>query len=83
MAVEASRLIFVSNVPGVQVTGRTMRALTVSQIEALITDGHITGGMIPKVRSAIEAVASGVDQAVITDLDGLARGEGTAVIRDA
>ena len=35
-AVEAARLIFVSNVPGVQVTGRTMRALTVQQIEGLI-----------------------------------------------
>ena len=82
-AVEASKLIFVSNVPGVQVTGRTMRALTVGQIEELIADGHITGGMIPKVRSATEAVASGVYQAVITDLDGLARGEGTAVVRGA
>ena len=38
-AVEASKLIFVSNVPGVQVTGRTMRALTVAQIEGLIADG--------------------------------------------
>ena len=80
--VEANKLIFVSNVPGVQVTGRIMRALTVGQIEGLIADGHITGGMIPKVRSATEAVASGVYQAVITDLAGLARGEGTAVIRD-
>jgi acetylglutamate kinase len=80
-AVEASKLIFVSNVPGVQVAGRTMRALTVGQIEGLIADGHITGGMIPKVRSATEAVARGVYQAVITDLDGLARGEGTAVVK--
>jgi len=79
-AVEASRLLFVSNVPGVQVAGRTMRALTVSQIEGLIADGHITGGMIPKVRAATEAVVRGVHQAVITDLDGLARGEGTSVI---
>jgi len=80
VAVEANKLIFVSNVPGVQVTGRTMRALSVDQIEGLIADGYITGGMIPKVRSAIEAVASGVYQAVITDLDGLAKGEGTAVM---
>ncbi len=82
-AVEANKLIFVSNVPGVQVVGRTMRALTVGQIEDLIADGHITGGMIPKVRSATEAVLNGVHQAVITDLTGLARGEGTAVIRGA
>jgi acetylglutamate kinase len=81
-AVEASRLVFVSNVPGVQVTGRILRALTVGQIDGLIADGHITGGMIPKVRSAMDAVAGGVRQAVITDLDGLVRGEGTAVIGD-
>jgi acetylglutamate kinase len=80
-AVEAAKLIFVSNVPGVQVTGRTMRALTVQQIDGLIADGHITGGMIPKVRSATEAVLSGVHQAVITDLTGLAKDSGTAVIR--
>ena len=80
-SVEAVRLVFVSNVPGVQVTSRTMRALTVKQIEGLIADGHITGGMIPKVRSATEAVLSGVYQAVITDLAGLAKDGGTAIIK--
>ncbi len=80
-AVEAVRLVFVSNVPGVQVTGRTMRALTLQQIEGLIADGHITGGMIPKVRSATEAVLSGVYQAVITDLRGLSNDSGTAIIK--
>lgn len=79
-AVEANKLIFVSNVPGVQVTGRTMRALSLAQIEGLIAEGHITGGMIPKVRSATEAVERGVLQAVITDLTGLVRGEGTAIV---
>ncbi len=79
-AVEAGKLIFVSNVPGVQVTGRTMRALTLSQIAGLIADGHITGGMLPKVRAATDAVTSGVHQAVITDLAGLVEGRGTAII---
>lgn len=81
-AIEASKLIFVSNVPGVQVAGRTMRALSLTQIEGLIADGHITGGMIPKVRSATDAVERGVHQAVITDLAGLAKGEGTAIVKD-
>ncbi len=81
-AVGASKLVFVSNVPGVQVAGHTQRVLTISQVEKLIADAHITGGMIPKVRSATEAVAFGVRQAVITDLAGLARGEGTAIIPD-
>jgi len=81
-AVEAARLVFVSNVPGVQVTSRTMRALTIKQIEGLIAEGHITGGMIPKVRSATEAVLSGVYQAIITDLAGLAKDGGTAIIKE-
>lgn len=79
-AVEASKLVFVSNVPGVQVAGRVMRALSLAQIEELIADGHITGGMIPKVRSATDAVERGVYQAVITDLAGLAAGAGTAIV---
>ncbi len=79
-AVEASKLVFISNVPGVQVAGRVMRALSLAQIEGLIADGHITGGMIPKVRSATDAVERGVYQAVITDLAGLATGAGTAIV---
>ncbi len=79
-AVEASKLVFVSNVPGVQVAGRTVAALSLTQIEELIAEGHITGGMIPKVRSATDAVERGVYQAVITDLDGLAAGKGTAIV---
>jgi acetylglutamate kinase len=80
-AVEAGRLVFVSNVPGVQVAGRTIRALTLAEIEDLIAGGAITGGMIPKVRSATAAVTSGVHQAVITDLAGLAKGAGTSVVK--
>lgn len=79
-AIEADKLIFVSNVPGVQVAGRTMRALSLTQIEGLIADGHITGGMIPKVRSATDAVERGVQQAVITNLAGLAADAGTAIV---
>ncbi len=79
-AVEAARLIFVTNVPGVQIAGRTARALTAGQIQGLIAEGYISGGMIPKVRAATDAVAGGVYQTVITDLDGLAKEGGTAVV---
>jgi acetylglutamate kinase len=81
--VEAARLVFVTNVPGVQVAGRTVRALVPAQVEDLIARGIVSGGMIPKVRSATDAVAGGVRQAVITDLAGLAKEEGTAVLREA
>lgn len=78
---QASRLVFVTNVPGVLVAGRVARALTAGQVEEMIGEGIITGGMIPKVRSATEAVAAGVYQAVITDLDGLAQTGGTAIVK--
>ena len=78
---QASRLVFVTNVPGVLVAGRVARVLTVGQVEEMIGEGIITGGMIPKVRSATKAVAAGVYQAVITDLDGLAQAGGTAIVK--
>lgn len=76
----AIKLIFVSNVPGVLVAGRVARAVTAPQVEAWISEGIITGGMIPKVRSAIEAVRGGVAQAVITNLAGVQEGSGTGVL---
>lgn len=76
----AVKLVFVSNVPGVLVAGRVVRAVTADQAEAWIEDGIIFGGMIPKVRSATTAVRNGVAQAVITNLAGLQEGSGTGII---
>ncbi len=76
----AIKLVFVSNVPGVLVAGRVVRAVTADQAEKWIEEGIITGGMIPKVRSAIQAVQGGVAQAVITNLAGVQEGNGTGVI---
>jgi acetylglutamate kinase len=76
----AIKLVFVTNVPGILVAGRIARAVTVRQAEQWIEDGIITGGMIPKVRSAIDAVHAGVPQAVITNLAGVQEGSGTGVL---
>jgi acetylglutamate kinase len=76
----AIKLIFVSNVPGILVAGRVVRAVTADQAEKWIEEGIITGGMIPKVRSAIHAVQGGVAQAVITNIAGVQEGGGTGVI---
>ncbi len=73
------RLIFLSNVPGGLVDGMGVPRLAAAAAEALIADGTIFGGMIPKIRTAITAAASGVLAAVITDLDGLRSGGGTAI----
>ena len=79
VALGASRLVFVSNVPGVLIDGALAPQLTVADIERHIASGQISGGMVPKVRSAVEAVEAGVPAAVITNLDGLRQGSGTAI----
>lgn len=76
----AIKLVFISNVPGIQVAGRVVRAVTARQAEDWIAEGIIFGGMVPKVRSAVEAVRNGVAQAVITNLAGVQDGTGTGVI---
>lgn len=76
----AIQLIFVSNVPGVLIADRVVRAITAQQAEAWIADGNIYGGMVPKVRSAVEAVRRGVAQAVITNIAGVQEESGTGII---
>jgi acetylglutamate kinase len=78
--VQAIKMIFVSNVPGILIAQRVVRAVTADQAEAWISNGSINGGMVPKVRSAIQAVRSGVAQAVITNLAGIQEGSGTGII---
>jgi acetylglutamate kinase len=65
-ALAATRLLFLTDVPGVlDRSGALIDELTVAQAEALIADGTISGGMIPKVETCIEAVARGVEGVVI------------------
>jgi acetylglutamate kinase len=83
----ARSLLLVTNVAGVMANGCVLERLGAAEAEALIADGTISGGMVPKVRSALEAVSAGVPEAVITDVAGLeaiAEGgrAGTAVVRE-
>ncbi|WP_340159647.1 acetylglutamate kinase [uncultured Hoeflea sp.] len=65
-AVEASRLLFLTDVPGVlDKNGKLIDELTVTEARALIADGTISGGMIPKVETCIEAIERGVKGVVI------------------
>jgi acetylglutamate kinase len=75
----AEALVFVSNVPGILSVDGLIERITPAQAEALIADGTIAGGMLPKIRSALEAVSGGVGAVRITDLQGLAQGTGTIV----
>ena len=67
-AMRAKRLLFLTDVPGVlDKDGKLIEDMTVEQARALIADGTISGGMIPKVENCIEAVNRGVEAAVIMD----------------
>jgi acetylglutamate kinase len=60
MALKADDLIYISDVPGVMVDDAVVKNIRTGEIEGLIARGHVTGGMMPKLRSAAEAVHRGV-----------------------
>jgi acetylglutamate kinase len=65
-AMKAKRLLLLTDVAGVlDKTGALIPKLTVSEARALIADGTITGGMIPKVEGCIDVVEAGVEGVVI------------------
>jgi len=65
-ALGAARLLFLTDVPGVlDKNGNLIKQLTVTEVKALIADGTIHGGMIPKVETCIEALDRGVEGVVI------------------
>jgi len=67
-AMKAKRLLLLTDVPGVLDKNKQLiEDLTVDEARALIRNGTITGGMIPKVEGCIEVVESGVDAVVIID----------------
>ena len=66
----AEHLVFVSDVPGIKIDNTVKSVIKVSEIEALIASGQITGGMAPKVRGAAEAVLAGVKQVHICGWNG-------------
>ena len=67
-ALKAKRLLFLTDVPGVlDKDRRIMKELRVNDIRHLIADGTISGCMIPKVETCIEALDQGVEGVVILD----------------
>ncbi len=67
-ALHAARLLFLTDVPGVlDRNGQLLKQLTRAEAQALIADGTISGGMIPKVETCFDALKRGVDAAVIVN----------------
>jgi acetylglutamate kinase len=65
---KAEKLVVLTNTPGVlDKNGNLLTGLTAKQIDELFADGTISGGMLPKIGSALEAVKNGVNSCHIID----------------
>ena len=87
-AVKASRFLLLTDVPGVlDADRRLIPEISAAEVRRLIGDGTISGGMIPKVETCLDAVDNGVEAAVILDgrtphailLELLGEGAGTLI----
>jgi len=67
-AVNAEKLMLLTNISGVQdKQGNVLTGLSTAQVDNLIADGTIYGGMLPKISCALSAVNAGVTSAHIID----------------
>lgn len=65
---QAEKLILLSNIPGVlDKDGKLLTGLTAQRVDELFADGTISGGMLPKIGSALDAVKNGVKSCHIID----------------
>ena len=64
----AEKLVMMTNIPGVMNSkGELLTNLSAKEIDALFADGTISGGMLPKISSALDAARSGVHSVHIID----------------
>jgi acetylglutamate kinase len=64
----AEKLILLTNTRGLlDKQGNLLTGLTLEKVDALVADGTITGGMLPKISCALDAVKGGVNTAHIID----------------
>jgi acetylglutamate kinase len=65
---KAEKLVLLTNTPGVlDKDGKLLTGLTARRIDALFADGTLSGGMLPKISSALDAARSGVKSVHIID----------------
>lgn len=65
-ALQADKLFFVTDVPGILKDGVILESITEKGVRDLIGDGTIYGGMIPKVEAALESLQNNLSEVVIT-----------------
>lgn len=88
IALNAQHLLFVTDVSGILKDGEVIPHLSTNEVNELIDDGTIYGGMIPKVKAALQALSSGQLQEItiingrdsLLALDGSLRG--TKIVKE-
>ncbi|MDR2870264.1 MAG: acetylglutamate kinase, partial [Deferribacteraceae bacterium] len=67
-ALKAEKLLMLTDVEGIlDKSGKRISSLTLKDVQALKDNGTITGGMIPKLKGAIDALSAGVGKAHVID----------------
>lgn len=70
-AIHARKLVFLSDVPGIlsdrENEASVIPTICTDEIGGLIRDGIISGGMLPKIRSCVEALNSGINKVQLID----------------
>jgi len=66
-SLDAAKLVYLTDIEGVKANDRLVSHLTQSEVQSFINDGTISGGMIPKVQSALSALEAGVQKVHIID----------------
>jgi len=68
IALGADKLILLTDVPGIlDGDGELISSIPIRKVKALLANGTVSGGMIPKVRCCVEAVGQGVRKSHIID----------------
>lgn len=75
-ALNAKQLIFVTDVPGIMKNDELLDVVTTREVNQYIEDGTIFGGMIPKVKAAINGLAGNVNEVkIVNGTDSIINGE--------
>lgn len=66
LALDAEKLLFVTDVPGILKNGELLQTVTEEEVRSYIADQTIYGGMIPKVEAAMKSLQGNLDEVIIT-----------------
>jgi acetylglutamate kinase len=63
-------MVFLSDIPGILRDGEVIREMSAADAGGLVESGVVSGGMIPKVRASVDALARGVQNVIIGQYEG-------------